>query len=476
MQDMDAKYILRRPLGMFEKNQVAKQLTKGYASVTLTAELQHPPRPTNTTATNFYKQHLKSALLPLIQKHPMLRLSLLMADKPAARFVQLLHLQLDGLVIVTDQDRFWDQETQERIITEECQHEFDLFALKPLWRLRVSCHDDAADRCSITLSVQHVIADGLSTATLWKDILIYMNNSSGDMDSVNKVDGDTVSFSFDTSDDCEVPLPIEDRNGPKDTTITASDPMPADGWQGDFPAPEGETLDTVLHLAKVGDKAWTNLLRKAKMNSVSMHAVVYAAYLLSWMSVYPNQPVKTATAINCRTYCQPPIPDDELGIFFGRYECGWPLDKLDLLVNNSTGRSAFWNLANIYHNLIQENKLLTCQRSLLMGDSLPAYPDAYCDVWYNARKNFKMGRSGGLNISDLGRFNYSSGDDDLWKLEHLWFAQSVHFYATILAVNVVTANGTMHAAITWQRGSVLENKALRFIDLFISTLEKESSK
>ncbi|CAO3588238.1 unnamed protein product [Absidia cylindrospora] len=480
MEDMDPKYVLQRPLGMFEKNQIAKQLTKGYASVTLTAELQHPPRPTNTTMTNFYKQHLQLALLPFIQKHPMLCLSLLSADKTTARFVQLVRLQLDDLVIVTDQDRFWDQETQERIVTEECQHEFNLFALKPLWRLRVSCHADITDRCSITLSVQHVISDGLSTATLWKDILQFMNKNSnnsgdGDMDSIDKVDGDTKSVFFDTSDDCQVPLPIEDRNGPKDTTITSSDAMPADGWEGDFPAPEGETLDTVLHLAKVGDKAWSSLLRKAKMNGVSVHAVVYAAYLLSWMSVYPNQSVKTATAINCRMYCQPPIPDDELGIFFGRYECGWPLEKLDLLMNNNnTGTSTFWNLATIYHNLIQENKLLTCQRSLLMGDSLPTYPDAYCDVWYNARKNFKMGRSGGLNISDLGRFNYSNGDDDLWKLDHLWFAQSAHIYATILAVNVVTANGTMHAAITWQRGSVSENKALRFIDLFISRLEKES--
>lgn len=248
--------------------------------------------------------------------------------------------------------------------------------------------------------------------------------------------------------------------------------MPVDGWQGDFPAPENEKLDTVLRLVKVGSQAWSNLVKAAKSKGVSVHAVLYAAYLLSWVTEYPDQAVKFVSAINCRPYCQPPIPANELGIFFGRYECGWPLEKLALYSSSSTSTDTFWKLAQDYHTLIQNNKLLTCQRSLLMGDALPNYPDDYCDVWYSAKRNFKMGRSGGLNISDLGRFSYVVRD--AWTLDELWFAQSAHTYATILAINVITTNGTMHAAITWQRGSVQEEKALRFIDSFVSRLENES--
>ncbi|KAI8334621.1 alcohol acetyltransferase [Chlamydoabsidia padenii] len=450
---MTHQYIPQRPLGMFEKNQLAKQLTKGYASVTLTAVLHHPPR--TISPAPFYKRYLYSALSPLIQQHPMLRLTVANIDQPSVHFVQLTRLRLDDLVMVTDQDAFWNVATQERIITEECQHEFNLFGMVPLWRLRVSCHPDRLDQCSITLSLQHVIADGLSTTIIWHDILRNLNN-----DNLENLDDKEM---FDTSGTCDVPLPIEHRHGPYDPTISPQDPMPADGWQGDFPAPDNETLDTVLRLVKVDRSIWMRLVDKAKTRGVSMHAVIYASYLLSWMAEYPDRSVKTVTAINCRPYCH--VPDDELGIFFGRYELGWPLADL-------ASCTSFWTLAKDYHDLIQRNKLLTCQRSLLMGDSLPAYPDDYCNVWYDARKKYAMGRSGGLNMSDLGRFGYSV--DGSWTLHDMWFAQSAHTFATILALNVITVNESMHAAITWQRGSVQENKALGVIDLFVSRLEKEA--
>ncbi|KAI8077781.1 alcohol acetyltransferase [Halteromyces radiatus] len=485
-------YITQRPLGMFEKNQIAKQLTKGYASVTLTASLHHPPRSNGDIPTVFYKKYLYPALATMIQKHPMLRLTVHDTDKSSAHFVQLLKLAYDDLVLVTDHDQFWIPNIQETIITEECQHEFDLFGLCPLWRLRVSCHPDKLDQCSITLSVQHVIADGLSTTVLWQELLHNLNNI--DSNSHNHI---VDSLYFDTSSVCQVPLAIEDRNGPKDINVSPSDPVPTDGWQGDYAAPPNEKLDTVMHLMQVDVQTWTSLLKKAKMYEVSLHAVLYSAYLLSWMSEYPDQAVKTVTAINCRTYCQPPIPHDELGIFFGRFEYGWPLEKLNALTEDTTddetpldgnkhlfmndnidtgifSTTTFWKLAKIYHDVVQENKLLTCQRSLLMGDSLPNYPEDYCNVWYNARKMFEKGRSGGLNISDLGKFNYSTGAKATWTLDHLWFSQSAHFYATILAVNAITVNGSMHATITWQRGSVQEEKALRFIELFHARLKKES--
>ncbi|KAI9309231.1 hypothetical protein BJ944DRAFT_154717, partial [Cunninghamella echinulata] len=256
-----------------------------------------------------------------------------------------------------------------------------------------------------------------------------------------------------------------------------------DGWEGDFPAPENEQLDTVLHFMQIGGNTWSRLIQKSKQHQVSLHAIIYSAYLLSWISVYTDTSVKTVTAINCRPYCDPPVANDELGIFFGRFEYGWPKEALlpfmeqDNNVTSPSSSSSFWKLAKLYHQLVQENKLLTCQRSLLMEDALPTFPESYCNVWYQSRKTFKMGRSGGLNISDLGKFVQDEKNDEgrnKWVLNNLWFCQSAHIYATVIAVNVVTSNGNMNATITWQRGSIIEEKALKFLENFKQRLENEA--
>ncbi|CAO3647632.1 unnamed protein product [Cunninghamella blakesleeana] len=474
---MKSEYILQRPLGMFEKNQVAKQLTKGYASVTLTAILDHPPRPQAEPITLFYKKHLYSALERLIQSHPMLQLCVLNADKPSAQFIQLTHLNLNDLVIISENDEFWDTSCQERIITNECQHEYDLFSLKPLWRLHVSAHPDRPDQSSITFTVQHVISDGLSTLIVWKDLLQYLNDQKHQKsDFIIDI---TSKTHFDTSKPCDIPLPIEQRNAPKDPNVTPSPPVPEDGWEGDYVAPENEQLDTIVHMMQIKSDVWSKLVKKAKQHQVSLHAVIYSAYLLTWGLLYPDTSVKTATAINCRTYCNPPVSNDELGIFFGRLECGWPKEKLFQFTEHGETSLAFWRLAKTYHQFVQDNKLLTCQRSLLMEDTLPTYPESYFDVWYNSRKLFKMGRSGGLNISDLGRFvqdnnNNNNQIENSWILNNLWFCQSAHIYATVIAVNVVSTNGNMNATITWQRGSVFEDRALKFLDEFKQRLEIEA--
>ncbi|CAO3642026.1 unnamed protein product [Cunninghamella echinulata] len=485
---MKPEYILQRPIGMFEKNQIAKQLTKGYASVTLTAILDHPSRSSSSSesesTTHFYKKQLYPALNLLIQSHPMLQLCVLNADQPSARFVQLTTLKLDDLVIVSENDRYWETECQKRVITNECQHEFDLFALKPLWRLNVSAHSDRSDQCSITFTVQHVIADGLSTLIVWKDLLRYLNNQHQHQASFNNID--ITSAYFDTSKPCNIPLPIEQRNAPKDPNVKPGPPVPEDGWEGDFPAPEKEQLDTIIHLMQIRGDTWSQLIQKSKQHQVSLHAIIYSAYLLSWTSIYPDISVKTVTAINCRPYCDPPVGNDELGIFFGRFEYGWPKETLIPFIEQqdsdetSSSSSSFWKLAKVYHQLVQENKLLTCQRSLLMEDALPTYPESYCNVWYQSRKSFKMGRSGGLNISDLGKFvqedEKNNEGRNKWVLNNLWFCQSAHIYATVIAVNVVTSNGNMNTTITWQRGSIIEEKALKFVEKFKQTLENEALK
>ncbi|ORX44418.1 hypothetical protein DM01DRAFT_1267216, partial [Hesseltinella vesiculosa] len=221
-----------------------------------------------------------------------------------------------------------------------------------------------------------------------------------------------------------------------------------DGWQGDFSPPENESLDTVVCLENIDGESWSKILRQAKQEQVSVHSMLYAAYLLAWASVYPARSVKTATAINCRQLCIPPV-GKELGIFFGRFECGWDQETLGAHVNDA---KKFWDFAHKYHTILQSNKEDTCRQALQLGETLVQFPEAYCNVWLSCRNNFHMGRSGGLNISDLGRFVPSACET--WRLQEVLFCQSAHLFATVIALNIVTSCGKMNATFTWQRGSI----------------------
>ncbi|KAI8071235.1 hypothetical protein BC940DRAFT_317049 [Gongronella butleri] len=452
----------QRQLGMLEKNQIAKQLTKGYASVTLTAIVNHPPRPIATNPASFYIQQFQPALQRMLAQHPMLRLTVADVEKPSAHFVQLDRFLMDDLVFITENHEFWEKPCLERIIREECQHHFDLFASVPLWRLRVSCHAQQLDSCCVTLTLQHVIMDGLSTLVFWKDLLQHLNDTNDQKDASGVIDLDPV---------VNVPLPFELRGCPIVELGPYSDFIPENGWQGDFAARENEELDTVVHIDHFGGDALATLVKRAKIEYVSVHSAIYAAYLLAWASRYQGRSVKTATAINCRPFCVPPV-GDELGIFFGRYECGW--DEITLALHAENDLASFWDLAREYHTRLQAKKQETCQRTLLTDSLLPTYPESYCNVWTSARKKFSMGRSGGLNISDLGRFDVDQ-EGKAWTMTETWFCQSAHSFATVIALNVITTCGQLDVAFTWQQGSVVDHTAKDVIRSFMRILSSQAT-
>ncbi|KAI8074622.1 alcohol acetyltransferase-domain-containing protein, partial [Gongronella butleri] len=300
-----------------------------------------------------------------------------------------------------------------------------------------------------------------STLVFWKDLLRHLNDTKDLTDETNEIEMEPV---------VEVPLPFEQRGCPIVDLGPNLDFIPDNGWQGDYPAHENEELNTVVHINQFEGDALKKLVKRAKLEGVSVHSAIYTAYLLAWVTHYQGRTVKTATAINCRPFCVPAV-GDELGVFFGRFECGW--DEITLALHAANDFASFWDLAREYHKRLQSKKQETCQRTLMMDSLLKTFPESYCDVWTSARKKYLMGRSGGLNISDLGRFDVDQ-EGNAWTMKEMWFCQSTHSFATAIALNVITACGKLDVAFTWQQGAVVDHKAEAVIRSFLKILSNQA--
>ncbi|KAG0166623.1 hypothetical protein DFQ28_007068 [Apophysomyces sp. BC1034] len=448
-----------RKLGVLEKYQVSKQLTKAYGTVNLMAELQHDPRSDNTE--QFYLDKFYAALKKLVDDHPQLCLAVVEEDQSSAHFIHLTSFDLTQVVHFVE-ERYW--ETRADLLAEECRVEIDLKNTDlPVWRLRISSHPERPDECGVTLAMHHVGGDGMTLSIFWQELLRHINAEPSVPRTTYMIERPAKP----------VPPPYEARNPPTANFLDVIPllckqamkklPLVGDlfqnkGWAGDFPAVADEAHHTVVRLAQVGGATWETLSRKAKQQQVSVHAVVYTALLLGWSDVYPDESVvELSTLINCRSLCQPPVPKNELGNFVGAYARSWERPFPD-----------FWVLTRTYHKALQRNKAVAAKQSTMLK-FLQDYPKSYKEMWYQKRRENSLGRTGGMELSDLGRFVV---DQDTWRLKSIWFCQSAHTFSTVIGANTITANGNMYATISWQKGSVDENKAEMVADKFVERLHE----
>ncbi|ORY93341.1 hypothetical protein BCR43DRAFT_408466, partial [Syncephalastrum racemosum] len=212
-------------------------------------------------------------------------------------------------------------------------------------------------------------------------------------------------------------------------------------WAGDAPATDA-SHDTQVKMAKLQGEAWAKVCSRAKEHGVTPHAALMTGLLKAWAEVYQDEPaLESATPINCRHMCDPPVPNNEMGNFVGSYNPTWRRKEIE--------KTEFWTFAQRYQVQLRANKRESAKQVFQL-DFLKPYPEAYCDFWKDKRKN-RMGRTGGLELSDLGRINLPTQDKP-WTIREIYFCQSAQTCTTALGVNTATAADAMHATFCWQRG------------------------
>ncbi|KAI8993135.1 alcohol acetyltransferase [Pilobolus umbonatus] len=456
-----------RPLGILEKFQVSKQLIHAYGNITLTAHLEHEINPHYSHGDSFYLQHFYPVITRLIHQHPMLSMIIKDFNHASIQFEQLTMIDVSQLICIEGQASLEDS------IKKETSTEFDLSALVPLWRLLVMPESDRS--CSVILTAHHAIMDGMSLSIFWNDFLQNLQSIT----PCEKTENWVIECLEQTPD-----LPYEQCSL---STISLLDIVPvlfkslvpkllpnsirriidpaSDGWKGDYPAVEGEPHQTEIEMMCVPNTLWKPIMNEAKKRGVSAHAILYAAMLLTWSKLYPGRTAKVETPINCRKLCHPPM-DKVMGNYVGDYTSVWTGRRLESLLRGKD----IWKLATHYYSDLKSSMVESSKVGLYLK-YLPQFPASYCDFWYDKRKSEeKMGRTGGLELSDLGFFPYK-GNNDTWRLTSLYFCQSAQIYTSVLGMNSVIVNDTLFCTLNWQRGSIDPAIMSKYKQVFMDILK-----
>ncbi|KAG2204132.1 hypothetical protein INT47_011615 [Mucor saturninus] len=456
-----------RPLGLLEKYQTSKQLTHAYGNITMTALLDHESI-VSQPAETFYMQCFVPALTRLIHHHA--ALSMVVRDKTenSIHFEQLTSIDLDKVICIRS------PLSLSLLIKEQTTTEFDLDSFLPLWRITIVPQTPTS--CIVSLAMHHVLGDGMSLCIVWQALLQALQT----IETKPTVDKVTIVKKM------HLPLPYELSNAPEmsllwdvvpvickslipkilPTSIARRlDPLSSEGWQGDFKAAvDGETHDTQIGTIHVPLDIWKPLVEASKKRGISPHAILFVTMLLAWKRLYPGQTTETTTPINCRGLCQPAVSADRVGNFVGSYTGVWTGQQLD------ESEKDIWKMATRYHQDLQTNKKEAAKQALFLK-YLPEFPASYCDFWYDKRKNSRLGRTGGLELSDLGRFHDPEATSSSWKLKQLYFAQSAQIFTCAFGLNTISVRDELYCTYGWQKGALDEAKIGLYHDIFIGILK-----
>lgn len=457
-----------RPLGLLEKYQTSKQLTHAYGNITMTATLEHGVL--SETAETFYMHCFVPALTRLIHQHA--ALSMVVRDKTenSIHFEQLTSIDLSKVVRIRSSSL-----SIASLIKEQITAEFDLDSLLPLWR--VSIVSQTPTSCIVSLALHHVIGDGMSLSILWHGLLQALQETSSSLSSLKPEEKLTLVKKM------HLPLPYELSNSPEVSLLwdvvpvvckslipkvlpaaiaRRLDPLSFEGWQGDFEAVDGETHDTQLGTIHVPLDIWKPIVEASKKRGISPHAILFVTMLLAWKRLYPGQTTEATTPINCRGLCQPAVSENRVGNFVGAYTSIWTSEQLEDYEKD------IWKMATKYHQDLQANKKEAAKQALFLK-FLPEFPASYCDFWYDKRKNSKLGRTGGLELSDLGRFNEKEGK--AWKLKQMYFGQSAQIFTCAFGINAISVHDELFCTYGWQKGALDQAKISLYHDIFIGILK-----
>ncbi|CAO3617759.1 unnamed protein product [Cunninghamella echinulata] len=435
---------------------------------------------------------LYPAICQLVQKHPFLSMVLNDYSKPTAHFSQLSSFSLSKVIDIQESPSTTLEEALASACDEDLINETSTLDV-PLWRLKIRVDPDVLDQCTIILIVHHVIMDGKSLAIFWNDLLYFLNNTTSTISTKDyDNDNDNWAVPIKTLPPMTLASPFELRElTPKPTIkdygflfykLIRKSILPTtlqkrlgyieELWRGDYPVNEGNTHHTALHIRQLVGDDWLHLIHLAKHQyKISVHAVVYAAFLLSWAEFYPNYNTTMSTPINYRQLIK---ANGELGNFVGGYFHTWypkviqdpPLETTSTTCVQSDS-PLLWRLAAHYHHHLQMKKERACIDNHFLG--LLKYPGEYKNWWYDFSKESELGRSGGLEHSDLGRFDITS--PGAWEVESLYFAQSAQMYTTALCLNTVTVKDGLYATFTMQDKSIDNAKITKILDRFIEILK-----
>ncbi|KAJ2962565.1 hypothetical protein NQZ79_g2416 [Umbelopsis isabellina] len=455
-----------RSLGLLEKYQVSKSIAECYGTVNLAVHLEHSTGWQDQDVQTWFLARLVPAIQQICDQEPLLSIVVANHDKSDVYLTQIAKLDVKDIVEFKTAS-FQDNTVFQELVAAESRHDFPVNdSSKPLWRLCVVTHPEDTKRCIIFYTWQHVIGDGMSSTMFFDKFLDIMNNVPVEQNPETAIKLQKID---------DLPLPYDQRGSPKPNILTEVVPkaisalftpkfiaqrLDAQRWAGEFNAKEEKHNSTVRTFEVSLDK----LLLRCKSENVTPHCALYIAAITAASSelIDGSAKITTNTPVNARKFCNPEVPADEMGNFVG---------VLDNTIQVPL-REPFWDEARKYRKKLKEDQRSEALATQYLG-FLGSYPEEWVKFFKKPLTNSRMGRSGGLELSDLAWWQPKYGKGD-WVVEKATFCQSINVYGVNMSLNAITVGSALRVSVVWQDGHVDATKVDQFISKIQNILKEQS--
>ena len=159
-------------------------------------------------------------------------------------------------------------------------------------------------------------------------------------------------------------------------------------------------------------------------------------------------------AVSSRPLHSPKIPSDYIGNFVGSLNYNLPMSR---------GREEFWDLARLLSTMIQEDVRRAKHIQFVSG--LEAARKAIFEqIVREASLDISERRSSGHAFSSIGKFDWPSREDDVFKMENLYIVAASHRMFPTFVNFAVTINDKLNWTISFDRSVISREIAQRYSD------------
>ncbi|KAF2075604.1 hypothetical protein CYY_003109 [Polysphondylium violaceum] len=467
-----------RELGLTERYQISKQLTNIYGTLGLTAniKLRDSSNLSNNDNENIYlKSYIYPAISLICSTIPQLSVSVIDLDTTAPKFLQLHSLDLERIVsFQTCKNR----DTLADLIKQEIGNNFDITDKSvPMWRLKVICFEDLATvdqqgEISIIFSMDHVIADGMSTTILMKELVNAINAVEPIIVqegwSCVNVNVDQLVWSGPL--DQRTPhhpglwelLPVVIKHVLMPPFLQKYIYGTPKFWAGEKRAVQEKHC---THVQLFEFDQLPQLLAKCRANATTPHAAIYVAIVMATLQVYgDNLQLIGATPYSIRNLCELAVSDTEVGNFVSGYD-----RTKDYQYSHLSVASNFWLECRQYKQEIVDYRVTGVKYTNMLKHVGP-FPNKWTEFWLKRLESLPFGRNCSFEFSDLGNVDFSSNnaessdDQSPFQLKSVLFAQSANIVGSVFNINTITTNQILKGSITYQKESITDENATLIIN------------
>lgn len=386
-----------------------------------------------------WEKRIEKALRSMVEIHPRLRLQVDLSRTPAYYIVLPINT-FDHLPIriIERNDDDEDEEFLDQIIENESNTGFIYNDQSPLWRI-VLIGSLGKKTFDVILSWNHAIGDGISGMAFFTTFVQCLSGKEIERFSL---DNDRPSFELLPS---KLP-PLSSFISDIIEKLLLPNFLrgyffPKSYWIGDRRLIGKESFQTRVISFQLSDIVLDLLYKKCQNERTTIHTAILSAFLLSISAIFERKDTefRCGTAVNIRRYCQPVIPNEQIGVFQSGAETSHYIPYSEDLIQ------FFWPLAR----QIKEQLNTEIDHSILPLIQSLKFVSNWEEFLLNQRKTLPNGYSHSVEVSNLLRWSLASSDPT-WKILHGGFNQSANIIGSALTASVVTVNEILKVYISFQ--------------------------